>query len=237
MSVSNTAAPDSVSFIVPAFNEEKNVEGVVAELHKVAKLAQIGAIEIVLVNDASTDGTGAVMAGLAAAHPDHIRYVENPVNLSLGGAYKAGVRNATKTYVMLVPGDNEHPAEGLLPILEQRGKADIVIPYVENPEVRPLARRLVSRLFTAIINIYFGLKVPYYNSLVIHKRSLLQEITIATDGFAYQAEAVVKLLKRGCDFVTVGTVITARREGASKAFRLHNVRKVLGALLHLMRTA
>jgi glycosyltransferase involved in cell wall biosynthesis len=228
------AEPDIVSFIVPALNEERNIEATVAELDRTVALAKIDRAEIVFVNDGSTDSTGAIMARLAAERPGS-RYIENPRRLSLGGAYKVGIRAATGTYVMLVPGDNEHPAEGLLPILAMRGKADIVIPYVTNPRVRSFSRVLTSRLFTGLLNLTFGLRVPYYNGLVIHRRALLQNITIDTDSYAYQAEAIVKLLKSGCDFVTVGTVLTPRHSGPSSAFKLHNVIRVIFALAHLVR--
>lgn len=224
--------PDVVSFIVPALNEEKNVEGTVAELDRTFELANIGAIEIIFVNDASTDGTAAVMSRLAAARSD-VRYIENSRRLNLGGAYKAGLTAATGTYVMLVPGDNEHPAEGLLPILAMRGKADIVIPFVENPGVRSKSRIRVSRWFTGLLNLAFNLRVPYYNGLVIHRRLLLQSITIDTDSYAYQAEAIVKLLRSGCSFVTVGTVLSARQTGSSNAFKFKNILKVVWALIRL----
>ena len=222
------------SFVVPCFNEERNLAGTVAEVHEAARCAGLEGYEIVLVDDGSRDGTGAEIARLAETNPA-IKPVTNPRNLGLGGAYKAGLARASGVHVMMVPGDNAHPAHGITPIIAAAGEADIVIPYVTNPEVRSLKRRFASRGFVWLMNSLFGLKVPYYNGLVVHRLDLLRQIELETDSFAYQAEAIVKLLKRGARYTTVGVEISTRDHGGTKAFRMGNVIKVLRALWDLKR--
>lgn len=222
------------SFIVPCYNESPNVRGAVAEIERAALDAGLDHYEIVLVNDGSSDDTGAVISGLAAER-SHVRALNNPVNLGLGGAYKQGLRHATGTYVMMVPGDNAHPAEGITPLIREQGGADIIIPYVINKEARSWLRRLASRLFTGLVNRLFALKVPYYNGLVVHRLELLRDITIETDSFAYQAEALIRLLKRGATFKAVGVPIRERNQGKSSAFRLANVIRTLSIVLELKR--
>jgi glycosyltransferase involved in cell wall biosynthesis len=222
------------SFVVPCFNEERNLAGTVAEAHKAARSAGLEGYEIVLVDDGSRDGTGAEITRLAETDPC-IKPVTNPRNLGLGGAYKAGLARASGVHVMMVPGDNAHPARGITPIIAAAGGADMVIPYVTNPEVRSFKRRCVSRGFVWLMNSLFGLKVPYYNGLVVHRLDLLRQIELETDSFAYQAEAIVKLLKRGVEYTTVGVEISTREHGGTKAFRMGNVINVLRALVSLKR--
>ena len=222
------------SFVVPCYNEAPNLAGTVMEIEASARDAGLPNLEIVLVDDGSRDGTAEVIHELADAKP-YVQPVINPRNLGLGGAYKAGVAAASGIHVMMVPGDNAHPAHGITPIIAAAESADMVIPYVTNPEVRSVLRRLASRGFVVLMNALFGLKVPYYNGLVVHRLDLLREIEIETDSFAYQAEAVVKLLRRGADFQTVGVEINTREHGNTKAFRLSNVINVLRALLDLKR--
>lgn len=222
------------SFVVPCYNEAPNLGGTVVEIEKSACGAGLTSFEIVLVDDGSSDKTAEVIHGLAESKP-HVQSVINPRNLGLGGAYKAGVGAASGIHVMMVPGDNAHPAHGITPIIAAVDSADMVIPYVTNPEVRSFMRRLASRGFVVIMNALFGLEVPYYNGLVVHRLDLLREIEIETDSFAYQAEAVVKLLKRGAKFQTVGVEINTREHGNTKAFRASNVINVLRALLDLKR--
>ena len=227
------AAP-AFSFVVPCYNEEPHLAGTVAEVAAAAAEAGLESYEIVMVDDGSTDGTRAVMERLAAAD-DRLRPAINPRNLGFGGAYKAGVAAARGTHVMMVPGDNAHPAGGIVPILRCAGQADMVIPYVTNTGVRGFVRRLASRGFVSLMNALFGLDVPYYNGLVVHRLDLLRGIEIETDSFAYQAEAIVKLLKRGAGFTTVGVEISPCENGGTKAFRPANVVRVLQALWNLKR--
>jgi dolichol-phosphate mannosyltransferase len=223
-----------LSFVVPCYNEERNLAGTVAEIETGARHAGLASFEIVMVDDGSRDGTADAIRRLAAAKP-YVRPVINPRNLGLGGAYKAGVAAAQGVHVMMVPGDNAHPAHGIAPIIAAVDSADMVIPFVTNPQVRGLSRRLASRGFVAVMNVLFGLKVPYYNGLVVHRLDLLREIEIETDSFAYQAEAIVKLLRRGADFKTIGVEISTREHGGTKAFRAANVVNVVRALLDLKR--
>ncbi len=222
------------SFVVPCYNEAPNLAGTLAEIEKSAREAGLASFEVVMVDDGSSDGTADAVRRLAAAKP-HVRPVINRRNLGLGGAYKAGVAAARGVHVMMVPGDNAHPAHGITPIIAAVSTADMVIPYVTNPHVRSLPRRLASRGFVLVMNTLFGLKVPYYNGLVVHRLDLLREIEIETNSFAYQAEAIVKLLKRGAAFKTVGVEISTREHGSTKAFRAANVVNVLRALMDLKR--
>jgi dolichol-phosphate mannosyltransferase len=223
-----------LSFVVPCYNEAPNLAGTLAEIEKSARGAGLASYEVVMVDDGSSDGTDEAIRRIAVTKP-HVRPVINPRNLGLGGAYKAGVAAASGLYVMMVPGDNAHPAHGITPILAAVSSADMVIPYVTNPQVRSLSRRLASHGFVVLMNALFGLRVPYYNGLVVHRLDLLREIEIETDSFAYQAEAIVKLLKRGADFKTVGVEISKREHGNTKAFQVSNVVRVARALMDLKR--
>ncbi|MGH6975948.1 MAG: glycosyltransferase family 2 protein [Stellaceae bacterium] len=223
--------PD-LTAVVPCYNESKNIARTVDQIHLAARSAAIGSHEIVVVDDCSTDDTAAVVAGLARLDP-RIVLVRNPRNVGFGGAYKEGVRHARGTYVIMVPGDNAHPHEGISPILRKAGEADIIIPYLANPEKRSKRRRVVSRTFTAVINLLFGLHVPYYNGLVLHKRDLLRTIEITTDSFAYQAEALVKLIRSGARYATVSVPISEQEKRFGNAFHLRNVYRVLKAIFDL----
>lgn len=222
----------SMSFVVPAFNEERNIAATVETI-----LGAIGKewpdYEIVMVNDGSGDGTGAVMAALAAANP-RIRVVHNRVNLNLGGAYKRGLEAATKDFVMMVPGDNGFDIDSLRAVLRGVGTADILIPYVTNTAIRSPFRSLASRSFTRFINALFGLKVRYYNGPVVHRTELLRTISIRTNGFAYQAEALVKMLAKGCSYAECPVRIQDRAVGRSSAMKLKNQVAILMTILRLL---
>jgi len=232
--MNRSATKPSVSFVVPALNEEGNIRAAVDSI-RTAIANRLDDYEVILVNDGSTDRTGAVMEELAAAS-DKIRVVHNSTNLGFGGAFKRGAAEARKDYVVRICGDNAVPAPGIGLVLDQIGRADLVIPYIANPEeFRSWGRRLGSRAFTTIINACFGLSVHYYNHCVVFPRNLLTSITIGTDSFAYQAEAVVKLLKAGCTYVEVGVHDLPRFQGESTALKPKNVLNVVRAIFSLIR--
>jgi len=222
----------TVSFVVPALNEEANIEA--------ATNAILGAVdervddyEIILINDGSTDKTGALMEELARRH-DKVVMMHNPRNLGYGGTFKRGAAAAQMEYVVRICGDHSADATAIGEILDRLGRADLVIPYIANPELRTWGRRTASRGFTIIINTLFGQRVRYYNHAVVFPNDYLRAIRITTDGFAYQAEALVKLLKAGGTYVEVGVLDQPRAFGKSTALRPKNLLNVLKAIIRLV---
>jgi glycosyltransferase involved in cell wall biosynthesis len=218
-------------FVIPCFNEEDNVGPTVESVRE----AMHGRddYEIVLVNDASTDRTLERMQALAAVDP-RIRILDNPSNLGFGGSYKRGARAATATYVMMLPGDNGFPGQSIEEILSHAGEADIIIPVVTNPGARNWFRAFASKGFTILLNWTFWLKVGYYNGAVLQRNELLRGIEITTNSFAYQAEALVKLIARGATYKHCHVHIQERAAGRSSALSLKNQIAVWKTILHLL---
>jgi glycosyltransferase involved in cell wall biosynthesis len=195
---------------------------------------RFGDYELLLFDDGSTDRTGRIMDDLAAADPRHVRVTHNPAPRNLGGVYKQGIALARMDYVLMVPGDNENPGHALQAPFDAIGRADIVLPYPVNSDVRGPARHLVSRIYVGLLNRLFGLRVRYYNGTVIHRTANLKDLPIQTSSFAYQAEILIKLLCAGKSFVEVPIRIDPPKAGRrSRAFRWKNmvqVGRTLGSL-------
>jgi len=231
MSVGHNQRPH-VSFVVPCYNEAAHIADTVAEIEAAAAESDTPSYEIVVVDDCSRDQSAAIVTTLMTTKT-HLRLVRNSENLGFGGAYKEGVRHAEGHYAIMVPGDNAHPRDSLTPILRKAGDADIIIPHVTNMHTRSRRRQMASHGFTWTVNLLFGLDVPYFNGTVLHKTDLLKSIEIKTDGFAYQAEALVKLIRRGASFSSVGIAIDESRAKRMSAFRPKNVYRVLRAIAAL----
>lgn len=222
-----------ICFVVPCFNEEDNVAPTVQSIR--AAMGPERTFEVVLVDDCSTDRTLARMQELAEADA-RIRVLHNPVNLSLGGAYKRGVAVAQAEHVMMIPGDDGFPADSIAEIMRHAGEADIIIPVVINSGVRSWFRAVASRGFTTLLNWLFWLGVGYYNGAVLHRTALLQTIEIRTNSFAYQAEALVKLIARGATYAHCYVSIQERAAGRSSALSLKNQIAVWRTIGHLLVT-
>ncbi len=216
----------TLSVVIPALNEEANIEAAVQQT--------IGALgdrfsdyELLLFDDGSTDRTGAIMDRLQAADPKHIRVTHNQQSQNLGGVYRQGVQVARMEYLLMVPGDNENPAHALQAPFDALGKADIIVPYPENSNVRGMGRHLVSRGYVLTLNTLFRQRIRYYNGTVIHRTANLKAITIETASFAYQTEILLKLLSMGKTHVEVPIRIEPPKPGrVSRALRWKNVVEV-----------
>ena len=219
------------AFVVPCFNEEDNVGPTVGSVREV--MGSRDDYEIILVNDASTDRTLERMQALAVADP-RIRVLDNPSNLGFGGSYKRGARAAAATYVMMLPGDDGFSGQSIREIVSHAGEADIIIPVVTNPGARSWLRAFASKGFTTLLNWTFWLNVGYYNGAVLQRNELLRGIEITTNSFAYQAEALVKLIARGATYEHCYVRIEERAAGRSSALSVKNQIAVWRTILHLL---
>ena len=222
--------PPGLSIVIPARNEEGNlkpcVETVLGALDGVTD-----DYEIIIVNDGSTDGTGALAERLAAELRG-VRAVHNARGLGFARAYRHGAGLATKPYVGLIPGDNEIQPASMRAIFEAVGDADIVVPFTANQEIRPWLRRVLSRTFTRTVNFLFGFDLRYYQGPCVYPAGVLRTLPVTTWGYAFLTEMLVRALASGQRRVEVPMFIQVRRFGVSRAV---TVRNVLAALKTVSR--
>jgi glycosyltransferase involved in cell wall biosynthesis len=217
------------SIIVPALNESLFIEKTVVQITNSIPAGKT--FEIILINDFSSDDTGAIMDNIAI-NLENTRVIHNQVNMNLGGSYKIGVENALGLYVIMIPGDNSFSSSSINEILEAYDEADIIIPVHKNfKEFRSYSRTFISQLFTFIVNTSFRLNVSYYNGTVLHKRNNLNLISLNSNSFFYQAEAIVKLLKKGNSYVERSVIFLDHNEDGfqhkSVAFKPKNIYAVI----------
>lgn len=222
----------SLTVIIPAFNEEGNLENAVGSV--------LGAVdgffdsyEVLIVDDGSTDATGKIADRLAHHNPN-IRVAHNDRNQGVGFTLRKGIELAAKDYITVFPGDNGLEGKSIRDMSVHIGEADLIIPYIENPGYRTLFRQFLSRGFTVIMNSLFGLDLKYYNGSTIFRSNLIKALPISNSSYTFLAEALVRLIKAGATYVETPMVCRQRQRGESKAFRLKNVRDVMMTLFKLL---
>jgi glycosyltransferase involved in cell wall biosynthesis len=219
------------SIVVSALNEAGNLASAVETIARVFEGVSED-YEILLFDDASSDGTGAIAEALADQNR-HVRVFHNPRRLNIGGCYKRGLREARYEYFLWLPGDNQVVVEDLAGTLPCLSQVDLVAVYPRNQELYTRSRLVLSRLYTAVVNTLFGTDFRYANGANVWKTDLLRGIEIRTDGFSYQTDALVRAVRSGVDFLEAGIRIRERRYGRSSALSLKNSLKVMSALLSL----
>lgn len=211
---------ESITILVPAYNEEKGLSGAVTSTDEIAK-GMFRDYEIIIFDDCSEDKTGDIADELAKKLPK-VRVVHNKKNRGLGYNYRKAIELATKQYFTMVTGENEILPDSFKKLLISTGKADIIIPYNINTEIRPFYRRIISTGFTILMNFLFGMHLKYYLGPVVHKTELLKKAKITTNSFAYQAEILVHLIKIGRhSYKEVG--VYNRKPEKTSMFKLKNL--------------
>lgn len=210
----------SLSIVIPAYNEEKNIKPAIENAILSIKNLVSG-YEIIAINDGSTDGTGKVLDRLAKKYIQ-VRVVHHRQNKGFGYTIKEGIQLARMEYITGLPGDNDTSPKLLSDLIKTKNQADMVIAYVTNPEVRSLIRRIISQIFVILMNLIFRLKLRYYNSYFIIRTKLLKDLPLVSSGLCIFAEAKVRLIKRGATYKEVPFRGIKRKYGKSSAITWKN---------------
>lgn len=233
----NLKLKPSLTVMVAAFNEAENIRATVAEALKNLREGNFPDYEIIIIDcldkDGKDDGTAKIAEELSKLN-FHIRAIHNPY-VNLGYKFWQGVSLAKMEYFIWIPGDGENN-DSIKEIFSTVGKADIVVPYALNTEVRPLHRRAISQIYTFFINLLFGLKIKYFNGTCIYKTALLHSLPESakkTTDFSFGAEILARLLKRGSSYIEKGIYLNPRNSGKPKALNLTNFKDVLKNIIKL----
>ena len=131
----------SITVMVPAYNEEKNLAKTVGKYDTVVK-SLFDDYEFIIFDDCSSDRTGEIADELAKKNKN-MRVVHNKQNMGMGYNYREGIKLSQKGYYIYFNGKGEVLSSSAREILSHIGEADIIISYIGNPEARSLYRRII----------------------------------------------------------------------------------------------
>jgi len=184
-----------LSIVLPAYNEEANVESAVERVSTVAQ--QLGMdYEIILVNDGSTDRTGEIARELMQRIPN-FRLVEHYPNRGYGGALKAGFAAATKDLIVFVPADNQFDFGEINRLLERIEEADIVSGYRARRQ-DPFIRKLNAFGWNTLVRLLFGYLCRDIDcGFKLFRREVLKHVNLVSDGAMIDTEFLAGAKARG----------------------------------------
>ncbi|MFY9614874.1 MAG: glycosyltransferase family 2 protein [Candidatus Dormiibacterota bacterium] len=187
--MSRVAPAVEISAVMPAYNEQANLEQSVGRMSRALETYTRG-FEIIVVDDGSQDGTAALLDGLKGAHPN-LRVIRHPVNRGYGAALRSGFAAARYAWIFLMDADNQFdPAEVEL-LLARAADADIVAGYRKHRR-DPLLRRLNAWAFFTLVRLLFGRLVRDVNcAFRLTRLDLLSQMDLHSEGALINTEMLV----------------------------------------------
>jgi dolichol-phosphate mannosyltransferase len=189
-----TTSPPDLTMVVPTYNERDRLADLTRALFEAASSSRLS-LELVIVDDNSPDGTGAIADELARAYRVHV--IHRSGKLGLGTAVVAGFAVASADIVGVMDADFSHPP-ALVPRMHavfRATEADVLVAsrYVPGGQTPnwPLMRRLMSRAACLAARPLSPIRDAASGFFLI-KRSIAREVTIKAGGFKICLELIVR---------------------------------------------
>jgi glycosyltransferase involved in cell wall biosynthesis len=221
-----------VTLVVPVYDEEDGIEGVVRRL----SVLELGApLELLVIDDGSTDGTRAKLSQLER-EVDCLRVIEHGYNRGYGAALKTGFREAAYEVVVITDADSTYPEDRIRDLLDcvDRG-AEMAVGARTGESVHiPLVRRPAKWVLRKLASYLAGVRIPDLNSgLRAFRRELVETyVGILPDGFSFTTTITLASLTNHHQVEYV-TIDYAHRSGSSK---IRPIRDTLRFISLIIRT-
>jgi dolichol-phosphate mannosyltransferase len=217
-----------LSIVVPCCNEVENVPKLAAELMPVAaELAASRSVEVVFVDDGSTDGTwlalNSTFGGDRAPAGVSVRFERHPANRGLGAAMRTGFAAASGALVVSTDADGTYRFDTIPGLLAGfRPEVDIVTasPYHPGGGIQdvPAYRIVLSQGASALYRVLVDWRIHTWTCLYrAYRREVLERITFESTGYLAGTELMVKAMLAGYQVAEFPAVLHSRAAGASKA--------------------
>ena len=220
-----------LSVVVPAFNEETTVGGVMrAHVDVGRRLA--GEVEVLVCDDGSTDGTPAAIAGAAADLPE-VRILRNDPNAGIPATMKRLYAEARGEWVYFTPADGQVPVTALETMWAAReGQALVVGGRV--PRRDPRTRVVIAELYSAGLRFIFRLPVRDIDSVKLYRRDDLHALNVRSRSNFFEAEMLITLVRRHRPVREVTVEHRPRIAGAPKGLTPASAALAIADLLRFM---
>jgi glycosyltransferase involved in cell wall biosynthesis len=203
-----------VSLVLPAYNEEDNIEGAVTEACLAAERL-FAEHEVIVVDDGSKDATAKVAKGIAARDP-RVRVICHGRNRGYGEALRTGFLASRMKFVFFTDADLQFDMGEIERLLPYAGAVDVVAGYRVNRQDPP-TRRLMAYAWNLLVRVLFYVPVRDIDcAFKLFDRRVLEEIDIESVGAMVNTELMVKLGRRGASVVEVGVHHRPRKAGEAR---------------------
>jgi len=229
-----TARLPSLSFFFPALNEQEHVEAVVRDaLAVLPRFADD--IEVTVIDDGSTDRTGAIADDLAASDP-RVHVVHHGTRRGYGGAVRSGLLSATKQFIFFTDGDRQFELTDIGRLIAAIDGVDAVIGYRLKRQ-DPARARFVAFVYNNVIRaLFFGGFRDVDCAFKLFRREVFERVPLGlvrSNGAFFSAETLITLRRAGIRIREVGVPHFPRTAGKAKGQQPKVIIRAIRDLLRL----
>ena len=183
---------ESVSVIIPAYQEAANISAVVTKVKVVLQTLPCES-EIIVVCDGSTDGTGDVAQAAGA------NVVSHAYNKGYGAALKTGIRAGIGRTVIFIDADGQHDANDIPRLVAERQTCDMVVGARKGTAGSPLMRKPGKIFLAWLANSLTGQKIPDLNSglRAVDREMALHFLPLMPNGFSFSTTSTIAAFRGG----------------------------------------
>lgn len=214
--MNNQTGPD-LSIVIPFYNEEANVEGVIVDVVQSLSQAKVD-YEIVAVNNGSTDKTGALLEEIKKNHPQISICTVHP-NRGYGWGIISGLQQTRGRFVGYIWGDRQIDAASLVEIYQELKQNRVDFCKAKRVKKSRLGfyRKSMSWIYNLLFFLMFGVRSSDINGCPkIMKREVYLKVMPQSKDWFIDAEIMIKLKRFGYTFSEVPVVSKKREKGKSK---------------------
>ncbi len=212
---------NSISIILPALNEEGNIEAAIQDIQLYFHSRE-EKYEIIVINDGSTDSTGEIAERLVKENGS-VRVIHHPINKGYGSALKEGFENSKYKYVFFTDSDRQFDIKGLdilLPLIKTDA-VEIIIGY-RLKRKDPFLRRFLSWGYNSLVGYLFDLNVKDIDcAFKIFRKDIFSKIEIESKNFFVNTEVLAKAMYFGFNVLEVGVPHFPRTAGKTTVTLKH----------------
>ncbi|MDP8223839.1 MAG: glycosyltransferase family 2 protein [Candidatus Lernaella stagnicola] len=221
---------ESLSVIIPAFNESQTIAAVAAGVRDALE----GKIEyeVLIVDDGSTDETAAVAETLTDRN---VRLLRHDDNRGSGRAIRTGLEHAAKDLATYVPADGQFNPDELPEFVHAAANADIVIGFRTHREGYGVVRKMQSAVYVWLVNLVFRQRFRDVNWVHMWRMNTVGRLPVQSEGVFMQQELLVRARRRGLRIVEVPSQFHRRTGGLANGSRPTVILKTIADLLRFVR--
>ena len=215
---------DKKVVIIPTYNEKENIERIIRKVFSLD-----GYYHILIIEDGSPDGTGAIVKGLQSEYPDRLFMIERAGKQGLGTAYITGFKWSVEhgyDYIFEMDADFSHNPDDLpqlyLACAEEGADLAIGSRYCDGISVInwPIGRVIMSYFASVYVRTVLGMRVfDTTAGFKCYRRKVLETIDldkVRMKGYGFQIEMKYSTYKLGFKIKEVPIIFVDRKEGTSK---------------------